>query len=112
MHPPGGHNRTLRTKRLDRFADFNAPVKIGGVHALVMCIGEIRSGRLKEGRSSGAPFAGLAMTRSAFIHKEYFAMTQLYLIFEDSIRHGTSGVINALFNTAAEGKNYQQSKEQ
>ena len=72
---------------------------------LVMCISEIRSGRLKEGRSVGAPFAGFAMTRSAFIHKECFATTQLYLILEDAIGHGTSGVINALFSAAAEGKN-------
>jgi len=77
-----------------------------------MCIGEIRSGRHKEGRSIGAPFTGLAMTRSAFIHKECFATTQLYLILEEAIGHGTSGVINALFGTAAEGKNYQQNKKQ
>ena len=69
-----------------------------------MCIGEIRRGRLKEGRSIGAPLSGLAMTRSAFIHKEDFATTQLYLILEDAIGHGSSGVINDLFSTAAEGK--------
>ena len=79
---------------------------------MVMCIGEIRSGRLKEGRSVGAPFAGLAMTSRTFIHKERFATIQLYLILEDAIGHGTSGVINAFFSTAAEGKNYQQNKEQ
>ena len=112
MHPPGRHNRTLRKKRLNRFADLNAPVKIGGVNALVMCIGEIRSGRLKEGRSVGAPFAGLAMTRSAFIQKECFATTQQYLILENAIGHGAGGVIKALFRTAAEDKSYQQNKEQ
>jgi len=78
---------------------------------LVVCIGEIRSGRLKEGRSTGAPFSGLTMTRSAFSHKECFATTQLYLILKDAVGHGTSGVINDLFSTAAEGKNYQQDKE-
>ena len=69
-----------------------------------MSIGKIRSGRFKEGRSVGAPLSGLAMTRSAFIHKEDFAKTQLYLILEETFGHGSSGVITTLFSTAAEGK--------
>ena len=77
-----------------------------------MCIGEIRGRRLKEDRSARAPFAGLAMARSTFIHKKRLATTQLYFVLENAIRHGASRVIKALFSTAAEGKNYQKNKEQ
>ena len=77
-----------------------------------MSIGKIRSGRFKEGRSVGAPFTGFAMARRTFIHKKHFASTQLQLILEEAFGHGTSRVITTLFNTAAEGKNHQQNKEQ
>ena len=97
MSAPGWHDRAQRTVRLDRFADFDAPVEIGRVDLPIMAIAEISRRRVKEIRPVGAPLARLAVAGRTFVLKQGMAGTELYRILHQAVRHLSRRIVDRLF---------------